>query len=158
MNAVSINALAKAGMTLAGVLLVNADLSAAVALEAHRWEHRLLLVFSPRADDLRVQALGDQLEAHACKLTDRDLVVGRLPIFGDAILGEERLAPETAARIRNRFKVDFGDFAVVLVGKDGYEKLRSFEVPDMKAMFALIDGMPMRQSEMRTRDRACANW
>lgn len=136
---------------------MNTYIDAASALEAHRWEHRLLLIFSPRADDLRVRTLHDQLEARACELADRDLVVGHFPVFGDARLGEQVVAPESAAQIRNQFNVDFGDFIVILVGKDGYEKRRDPGVPELDAVFGLIDGMPMRRAEMRARGASCAD-
>ena len=136
---------------------MNAYIDAASALESHRWEHRLLLVFSPRADDMRVRKLHDNFESRACELADRDLVVGHFPMFGDARLGDQALSPESAARIRNEFNVHFGDFVVILVGKDGFEKRRVKELPDLDAIFAQIDGMPMRRAEMRARGVRCAD-
>ena len=136
---------------------MNVYVDAAGALNAHRWEHRLLLIFSPRADDMRARTLKEQLEARACEIADRDLVVGHFPIFGVARLGEQLLEPESAAQIRNKFSVDFGDFGVVLIGKDGYEKRRDYELPDLDAIFGLIDGMPMRRAEMRVRGTGCAD-
>ena len=44
---------------------------------------------------------------------------------------------------------------MVLVGKDGGAKLRTAEVPDLDALFDLIDGMPMRIAEMRRRGTPC---
>ena len=135
---------------------MNAYIDAASALENHRWENRLLLVFSPRADDMRARELDGKLESRACELADRDLVIGRFPTFGDARLGDEALSPESAAQIRSDFDVDFGDFVVILVGKDGYEKRRDKELPDLDAIFEQIDGMPMRRAEMRARGDRCA--
>lgn len=40
-------------------------------------------------------------------------------------------------------------FTVVLLGKDGTEKYRSEEPIRTKALFTLIDQMPMRQSELK---------
>lgn len=135
--------------------MMNAYIDAASALENHRWEHRLLLVFSPRADDMRARELDGKLESRACELADRDLVIGRFSMFGDARLGDQALSPESAAQIRNDFNVDFGDFVVILVGKDGYEKRRDKELPDLDAIFEQIDGMPMRRAEMRARGDRC---
>lgn len=134
---------------------MTAYIDAASALENHRWEHRLLLVFSPRADDMRARELDGKLESRACELADRDLVIGRFSMFGDARLGDQALSPESAAQIRNDFNVDFGDFVVILVGKDGYEKRRDKELPDLDAIFEQIDGMPMRRAEMRARGDRC---
>lgn len=41
------------------------------------------------------------------------------------------------------------EFTVVLLGKDGTEKYRSEKPVPTKTLFALIDQMPMRQSELK---------
>lgn len=40
-------------------------------------------------------------------------------------------------------------FTLVLIGKDGTEKLRSETKVDLDTVFELIDSMPMRKSEMK---------
>lgn len=42
-------------------------------------------------------------------------------------------------------------FSVVLIGKDGGEKLRRTAVVAPEELFALVDAMPMRRAEMRGR-------
>ena len=54
-----------------------------------------------------------------------------------------------------RFGVGADDFAVLLIGKDGGEKLRFTDLPDLQAIYTVIDGMPMRQGEMRTDTEGC---
>jgi hypothetical protein len=44
---------------------------------------------------------------------------------------------------------------VVLLGKDGGEKLRTADVPDVQAIYAVIDGMPMRARETNVNPRVC---
>jgi hypothetical protein len=39
--------------------------------------------------------------------------------------------------------------SVVLIGKDGKEKLRRTTPLSSKGLFAVVDAMPMRQAEMR---------
>ena len=43
---------------------------------------------------------------------------------------------------------------MVLIGKDGGEKLRSHEIVSPETLCRLIDSMPMRQEEMRERASA----
>lgn len=43
------------------------------------------------------------------------------------------------------------DFEVLLIGKDGTEKLRSTTPVKLETLFDLIDTMPMRKAEMRRR-------
>jgi hypothetical protein len=45
------------------------------------------------------------------------------------------------------------NFAVVQVGKDGTEKYRSSEPVPAKVLFARIDQMPMRQSELKRKEK-----
>jgi hypothetical protein len=47
------------------------------------------------------------------------------------------------------------DFRVLLIGKDGGEKLRFADVPDLQAIYAVIDGMPMRSREMSSDPGRC---
>lgn len=48
-----------------------------------------------------------------------------------------------------RYNVPAGSFALVLIGKDGGEKHRSDKVMSTEELFAIIDAMPMRRSEMK---------
>ncbi len=53
-----------------------------------------------------------------------------------------------------KYKVDaHTDFTVILVGKDGSEKLRSQNLLTTEKLFALIDSMPMRRGEMRNQEK-----
>ncbi len=53
-----------------------------------------------------------------------------------------------------KYKVDRQtDFTLILVGKDGSEKLRTHSLLPIKKLFALIDAMPMRKEEMRNTER-----
>lgn len=69
---------------------------------------------------------------------DRDLVL--VEVFGDG---------PRAAEIRRRFGIPAGVFRAVLLGKDGGAKLASSRPIPAERLFAEIDGMPMRQDEMR---------
>jgi hypothetical protein len=60
-----------------------------------------------------------------------------------------QLTPAEAASARSRFRIDQDDFTVILLGKDGGEKLRSDTPVTMEILTRLIDSMPMRQKEAR---------
>jgi phospholipid/cholesterol/gamma-HCH transport system permease protein len=45
--------------------------------------------------------------------------------------------------------------SVVLIGKDGGEKLRVAGIPDLQAIYAVIDGMPMRARETSANPSRC---
>jgi hypothetical protein len=52
----------------------------------------------------------------------------------------------------DKYKVPGNAFTVILVGKDGTVKHRTTEVLTAKALFAIIDAMPMRRSEMKAKN------
>ena len=70
-------------------------------------------------------------------------------------LGGKPVTGKTAAGLRERYGIEPGQFAVILIGKDGGEKYRLYEVPELDGIFALIDGMPMRQNEMAQNPVTC---
>ena len=47
-----------------------------------------------------------------------------------------------------KYDVEPNKFTLLLIGKDGGEKLRSTKPVKTEAIFKLIDSMPMRQAEM----------
>ncbi len=47
------------------------------------------------------------------------------------------------------YKLGENEFTLLLIGKDGGEKMRSTKPVKLEAIFALIDSMPMRQREMQ---------
>lgn len=124
-------------------------------LARFEWTHRPLLVFAPEAIDPRVEILRNRFAIRHCAMRERDMVVGLMVEDGASRMDGAQLSPATVRAMRERFDVSDGMFVVVLVGKDGGEKLRETDLPDLDQIFDLIDGMPMRREEMLTRDRAC---
>ncbi len=101
-------------------------------LDALQETHRVLLVFTPSAQDGRFTQQQSFFEGHAAAMKERDLVL---------VVGA---APE-----RQRFKVAPVEFTVILIGKDGGEKMRSHQPVTAERLERTIDAMPMRQDEMR---------
>lgn len=121
-------------------LSMEAQQAMAHDLASYRWTSRILVVFAPRA-------------AHPGLIEQRRLyrAMGNGAHERDLVLVEEVGASPEAGAVRARFGVDNG-FAVLLIGKDGGEKLRSDRPLDEAALFPVIDAMPMRQAE-RQRQR-----
>lgn len=124
-------------------------------LSEYRWKNRPLLIFATDADDPDAQRTRRALSASACELTDRDMVIGWILERGERRLGEAPLDSKAADELRSRLRMRQGEFAAVLIGKDGGVKARYAKAPDLAEVFALIDGMPMRRSEMRQRGLDC---
>lgn len=80
---------------------------------------------------------------------ERDLLRGDLFEDGTGSLGGSPVSSGEATAARERFGVESGTFAALLVGKDGTVKNRSSEPVGPGGIFALVDAMPMRRRELR---------
>ncbi len=116
------------------------------ALARYRWEARPILVFAP-AGDPRMSEQTDRFAEDPAARRERDVVL--IEIEGPSARANGTPIADAAA-LRDRFGVSDEAFAVILVGKDGGEKARSGAVTDPREFYDLIDGMPMRQREMRS--------
>ena len=120
-----------------------------------KWQKRPLLIFAPDKEDQRLHQIRDNLRGKRCELEDRDIMIAVITQNGASKLGDSPLTSEYVKQIRRRYAIAGDQFAVVLIGKDGGEKYRSYNLPDLDEVFVLIDGMPMRQSEMARNAPAC---
>ncbi len=116
-------------------------------LAAERWKTRPLVVVAPSPDDPVLQAVlaavrsDDGRRAFAA----RDMVL--FTVVGTEGQRDGRnLAPGATQALELR-PSDKG--VLVLVGKDGGSKLAQRHPVDMQAVYAEIDGMPMRQNEVK---------
>ncbi|WP_264039388.1 DUF4174 domain-containing protein [Mycolicibacterium hodleri] len=120
----------------------------AAELSDYRWQSRPLLVFAPTASDPRLLETLNRVDATRCDFTGRDMVLGVVVAEGDSTLDGHAVDADEARRLRTQFAIGDDTFSVVLIGKDGGEKMRVDEVPDLQAIYAVVDGMPMRSREM----------
>lgn len=117
-------------------------------LTPYRDTSRLFLIFAPSRTDERYHHQRQLLQGAEEGLADRDLVLAQLLEDGEGFMGGNPVSPEEAAGARQNFAVGDGEFAAVLIGKDGTEKLRSGEPVSAEELFERIDEMPLRQQEM----------
>jgi hypothetical protein len=121
-------------------------------LKQYQWQNRLLFLFATSAEDPAFQSLSREVNQNLDGIRDRDLLVFRVLSEGLSLLGPQEISPEEAARLRRRFGISPGAFTVVLVGKDGGVKLKRSGQIALSDIFGLVDSMPMRRREMRTKD------
>ncbi|NJL77350.1 MAG: DUF4174 domain-containing protein [Saprospiraceae bacterium] len=57
-------------------------------------------------------------------------------------------SPKVTQELRDQYQIGVEEFAVILIGKDGGEKLRTDEVLSLNSLCQTIDVMPMRRAEM----------
>ncbi len=124
-------------------------------LRAMRGCYRPLLVFAPSLDHPQLVEEFNQLKAHATELKSRSILYVPIvpeghnqPIPGSKV-PTARLSEDELAAMRHRFKVESADFLVILIGKDGEEKMSATAPIPVDQLERLIDSMPMRKNETR---------
>ncbi len=118
------------------VLSLLLSLQPAPPLERYRWKQRVMLVFTPAET---AKAFSDQkaiIRQNETGFRERELVVL------DLLPGRKN-----TDALRRQFDVKPQEFTVILIGKDGGEKLRRPAPVAAKELFDRIDSMPMRQRE-----------
>lgn len=118
-------------------------------LVSERWEHRPLVLLTPSTQEQAYRAYMSQLDARQSAFEDRDMV--RYVLTPDAAMRAGN-ALSTEARDALAAAIDAESIeepGFVLVGKDGTVKMRGSLETSLDAIFERIDGMPMRQREMR---------
>jgi len=141
------------------VLVASTALGPAKAVAAelgdYQWERRPLLLFAPTDRDPRLLETLSRIEASRCDFLDRDMVIGLVVREGKSTLDGHAMTADESQRLAKQYAIGENTFSALLIGKDGGEKLRVDEVPDLQAIYAVIDGMPMRSREMSARPGRC---
>lgn len=119
-----------------------------VRLETLRDQARPLLIFAPTPTDARLEIQLRTLQQHAAEVSDRQIVPIGLAYHSHSPT-QAQLSPAEETATRRRFGIDPTAFVVILLGKDGGEKLRASKPFTMQQLNRTIDAMPMRQDEMR---------
>jgi hypothetical protein len=119
----------------------------------HRWTHRLLLVFAPSDEHPDLLAQRQMATGFAAGFRDRDLLFVSVLERGDSLADNRPMDEASAEKLRERYDVEPGEFAVILIGKDGTKKRRSDRPVSIEALFEQIDQMPMRQRELQQRNQ-----
>ena len=135
---------------LISIIFLMSSINLQAQLTQHRWNHRIILVFSVNeSDSLAIEQM-KLLQADQLGLEDRDLVIYQLfQAKGIDPLGKEMTAKEIE-KWRRKYQIKSTEFAVILIGKDGGEKLRSTQkLLPRDLLYRTIDAMPMRRAEMR---------
>jgi hypothetical protein len=120
---------------------------ARVTLQAMRDHQRALLVFG-NGDNQLAEGQLTIAASHIDGFRERDLLLVGL-VGSNEALPSALLSPSDDAAARKRFGIKSGEFTVILIGKDGGEKLRSHQPISWEKLQSTIDSMPMRQAEMQ---------
>ncbi len=126
--------------------------TAGTTLEQLRDKSRPLLIFAGTAEEPRLNLQLEWIRQSADEARERDLVPVAVVEQGTSPT-ETSLKTSEVEAARRKFHIGAREFVVVLVGKDGGEKLRSSEPISFEQLRSAIDAMPMRQDEMSKRNK-----
>ncbi|AHM61229.1 hypothetical protein D770_14875 [Flammeovirgaceae bacterium 311] len=128
------------------------EIPAPPLLDQYQWKNRLLLLYAPDEEDESYRNQSRELQKQERGLQQRDLLT--FHIFGDKIvLPDGKILGQTDARdLRQHYVIPPKETAILLIGKDGGEKLRSRDLLTTERLFQTIDAMPMRRQEMREQE------
>lgn len=132
-------------------MLCNSAFADSNPLSADRWKHRPLIIISPNENDPILQSINQALqdEAVLSEFNHRAMVLYVITNT-KAVRNDEPLESEQVKAILNGLKqTQPYEPSVYLIGLDGGIKLIQQDRIDLQAMFSLIDGMPMRQQQIR---------
>jgi hypothetical protein len=110
-------------------------------LKTYSWQKRVLLIVSPSAIDKKYIQQKAIIETQPGEVQERDLEI--ITFLADKISQADKRF------LNKKFDVEYSQFKVVLIGKDGGSKLISNEPITMQKLFETIDAMPMRREEMK---------
>ncbi|KQC32718.1 hypothetical protein AAU57_04830 [Nonlabens sp. YIK11] len=124
-------------------------------LKTHQWKNRLILVFNNGSDATEYRKQISDLKEASAGCEERKLLMYQV------LPSEVRLNDFTGAKsekwnattdLFTEFMQKDDRFKVVLIGLDGTVKEERDEPISSKELFEIIDGMSMRQAEMRRQE------
>ena len=121
------------------------------ALAHYQWKNRVLVLSAPSEDDNKLRAQQNEVALTPQAFADRDMVLIILLDKSVSTAEDRGLTTDETAKARAALGIRPGSFALRLIGKDGAVKLSRENAVSMTEVYALIDTMPMRQSEKSDR-------
>lgn len=108
-----------------------------------------MLIFAGSKQSVLYQQQLAEFASADKEFRDRDLIILHLFSDGNSFSENQEISARDAKRLRNEFNIEKSQFTIILMGKDGTEKLREEELLSTDRLFNVIDAMPMRQREMK---------
>lgn len=126
--------------------LTSVSISFAQNLQKHQWKERVLLITAEDSIQRSEQLL--ELKKDIKGLNERRLIVYVITPFwySEGIHNSQWIDNKS---FYSDIKKTRKKFEVILIGLDGGVKLRQTKMLTRQKLFTLIDGMPMRQSEIK---------
>lgn len=144
---------ARFGM-LTAIIGIACQSTFAAPLDVYRDENRLIVMSFPQGAAL--ENVNAMLVLNREKIEERHLKIVDVSEVAQRISTAVRLTPDQTDAVRRQLRLTAGETypTFVLIGKDGGEAARSFDMLDLEKWFAFIDEMPMRRAEILQQKQA----
>ena len=118
-------------------------------LSQHLWKNRVILIVSEDNAAFERQILA--FKANEKGMNERSLIVYHLKSYEyEQVMPKGNVQKST--NLFEKYKQANVSFELILIGLDGGIKLRQRDFLSCEKLFAIIDSMPMRSSELKSRD------
>ncbi|MCR9181581.1 MAG: DUF4174 domain-containing protein [Flavobacteriaceae bacterium] len=131
------------------VLLWVLNNVSAQEISTHQWKERVLIVM---ATDKNSKLLQEQIaifNKNESGLKERKLEIYIVTPNNYSMFNSADGNQVSSNRLYKSYKSKDSELELVLIGLDGGIKHRTFTLTTTQEIFAVIDGMPMRKSEMK---------
>jgi hypothetical protein len=126
------------------------------ALDDYVWKNRIVILISDEDNSAKVQNQISILLAEAEDLIERKMIVLEVKPEMYRLINPSQSANMewiSSDYVYKQINADSKSFEIQLIGLDGRVKMKSNEFVVLDELFALIDKMPMRQIELRSRNQ-----
>lgn len=128
--------------------ILTAPMAYAQDISDYQWKNRLVVLVDETLGTKAMRSQLNLLQTDTAGLAERDIVLLQLTPKS-VILASGETPGFTSTETYRSLSIPKDFKGVLLIGKDGGVKLRQpFEV-ERETIFTLIDGMPMRRSELK---------
>jgi len=131
------------------ILLSFALNLSAQQLKQHRWQNRLLILVDDEVNSDKILTQLVTLKKDKTGLAERKLIVYQFSPKGYRKGLSDNSDWLSITKKNNPLPLNSKTFNIYLIGLDGDIKMQKQSPVNLSTIFALIDGMPMRQAELR---------
>lgn len=133
-------------IVLFSLLMTNAK---AQDISSHRWENRIILIIADEPSNKELKEQMEELKVNCKGLGERNLIIYQILPDKYRIGLDEKEEWLQSSALYEKYKPKKGDFKIILIGLDGGIKIQDAKPLSSETLFATIDSMPMRQTELR---------
>lgn len=122
-------------------------------LNAYKWKNRILFVMANNKDGEKLQQQIEVFNQNVAGLKERNLVIYLITPNEIAKYNNQTLTWKKSKGLFEAYKLKDTEMELILIGLDGQIKHRKYNVTSALEIFVIIDGMPLRQSELKNNNQ-----